>query len=209
MRTFVLALILASAGVDAATVAYTIDPAHTQVQVSWNHLNFSNPEAGFDAVSGTLQWDADDITRSSVSVVLGVDSIHSHVPALDEKLVSAEFLDRERFPTITFASSAVERAGDDGRLRIRGNLTVHGVTRPVELDARLNHVGRYPMLDVPAAGFDATAVIRRSDFGVVAGIPYVGDELKVRITVEALEAAGYAKAMKALAEQGNETGGKS
>lgn len=200
MRTMLAALcLIATAGATAAPVAYTLDPAHTQVVFSWNHLQFSNPEAAFDDVTGTLMWDADDIAHSSVRVTMNTGSVHSHVAALDDKLESAEFLDSARFPKATFASTHVERIGDAGQLRIDGNLTVHGVTRPVTLDARLNHVGEYPMLQVPAAGFSAHATIRRSEFGVGAGIPYVGDELDVRISTEALEAVGFAKAMRAIA----------
>lgn len=202
MRSLVaLTGLLASACALAAPVAYTLDPAHTQVQFSWNHLQYSNPEAGFDDVSGTLMWDADDIANSSVDVTMAVDSVHSHVAALDQKLKSAEFLDAQRYPQARFVSTHVERLGDaPGHLRIDGNLTVHGATRPVSLDAHLNRVGTYPMLEVPAAGFSASTVIKRSQFGVGEGIPYVGDELTVRITTEALEATGFAKAMQAMAK---------
>jgi polyisoprenoid-binding protein YceI len=201
MRSVVaLYCLFASSCAFAAPVAYTLDPAHTQVQFSWNHLQYSNPEAGFDEVAGTLMWDADDITHSSVDVTMAVDSVHSHVAALDQKLRSAEFLDAGRYPKARFVSTRVERLDDAGHLRINGNLTVHGVTRPISLDARLNRVGTYPMLEVPAAGFSASTVIKRSEFGVGEGIPYVGDELEVRITAEALEAVGYAKAMKAMAQ---------
>ena len=202
MRSTVVAafFLFAAAAAHAAPVAYTLDPNHTQVQFSWNHMQFSNPEAGFDDVTGTLLWDADDVTRSSVTVTMNVGSIHSHVPALDEKLKSAEFLDAVHYPKATFVSTRVQRSGADG-LRIDGNLTVHGVTRPVTLDAQINHQGVYPMLQVPAAGFAASAVIKRAEFGVGEGIPYVSDDLHVRITTEALEAQGFAKAMAAFAEK--------
>lgn len=199
MRTMLAALALtASAAATAAPVAYTLDPAHTQVVFSWNHLQYSHPEAAFDDVSGTLMWDADDISRSSVNVSMAVASIHSHVAALDDELKSAKFLDAPQYPKATFASTRVEKIDDAGNLRISGNLTVHGVTRPVTLDAHLNHVGKYPMIDVPAAGFSARTVIKRSEFGVGEGVPFVGDELAVRISAEALEAGGFAKAMAAI-----------
>lgn len=198
---FASTCLFASAVTVAAPIAYTLDPAHTQVLVSWNHLQYSHPEAGFDDVTGTLLLDAKDITKSSVDVTIAVDGIHSHVTALDEKLKSAEFLDATKYPKLRFVSTRVERLDKAGHLRISGNLTVHGVTRPVSLDAQLIRAGTYPMLEIPAAGFSASTVIKRSEFGVAAGIPYVGDELKVRITTEALEAEGFAKAMKAMAEK--------
>ena len=201
MRSTVIAALclFATATASAAPVAYTLDPNHTQVQFSWNHMQFSNPEAGFDDVTGTLMWDADDIANSSVDVTVVADSVHSHVAVLDQKLKSEEFLDVQRYPRLRFVSTRVERRDDAGNLRVHGNLTVHGTTRPIILDAHLNRVGMYPMLEVPAAGFSASAVIKRSEFGVAEGIPYVGDELTVRITAEALEAAGFAKAMQAMA----------
>jgi polyisoprenoid-binding protein YceI len=211
MRAIVaLSCLFAATCTAAAPVAYTLDPAHTQMQFSWNHLQYSNPQAGFDDVAGTLMWDADDITKSWVEVTISVESMHSHVALLDEKLKSAEFLDTTRYPKIRFVSTRVERLDKAGHLRISGNLSVHGITRPVSLDAHLNRVGVYPMLEVPAAGFSASATIKRAEFGVGAGIPYVGDELKVRITTEALEAAGFAKAMQAIAanEQANQSSPK-
>jgi len=201
MRTILaMSCLFAFASATAAPVAYTIDPAHTQVQFSWNHLQFSNPEAGFDDVAGTLMCDADDVTKSSVDVTMQVASVHSHVALLDEKLKSAEFLDSGHFPKARFVSTRVERLDDAGHLRISGKLTVHGVTQPADLDAHINRTGIYPMIEVPGAGFSASTVIKRSQFGVGAGIPYVGDNLQVRITAEALEAVGYAKAMKAMAD---------
>ena len=201
MRTLIaLSCLFASACAVAAPVAYTLDPAHTQVQFSWNHLQYSNPEAGFDDVAGTLLWDSDNVANSSVDVTISSASVHSHVAVLDQKLKSAEFLDAQRYPQMRFVSTRVERVdAATGHLRIDGNLSVHGITRPISLDAHLNRAGVYPMLEVPAAGFSASAVIKRSEFGVGAGIPYVGDELKVRITTEALEAVGFAKAMRAIA----------
>lgn len=203
MRSIIVAAfcLFAACTATAAPVAYTLDPGHTQVQFSWDHMQFSRPEAGFDDISGVLMWDADDVRASSVAVTMNVASIHSHVAALDEKLKSAEFLDAAQFPKATFVSTRVRRAGNNGRLRIDGNLTVHGVTRPVSLDAQIRHVGIYPMLEVPAAGFTASTTIKRAAFGVGAGIPYVGDELQVRITTEALEAEGFAKAMQAMAQK--------
>ena len=195
-------LLGASGAVLASETPYTLDPGHTQVQLNWNHLGFSNPGASFDDISGTLNWDAADITKSSVKVSMAVDSIHSHVPLLDQKLKSDEFLGTSKFPKIDFISTKVEKTDAADRYKVTGDLTVHGVTKPVVLDVTLNHTGIYPMLNVPAAGFDATTSFKRSDFGVGGGVPYVSDEIRVRITAEALEAKGFAKAMKAFSESG-------
>lgn len=197
-------LITAATPAIGADTAYTLDPGHTQVQFSWNHLGFSNPGASFDDISGTLRWDAADVTKSSVKVSIAVASVHSHVPLLDQKLKSDEFFAAGTFPNITFASTRVERAGGTDRFKVTGDLTVHGVTRPVVLDVVINHSGMYPMVEVPAVGFDATTRFRRSAFGVAAGVPLVSDEIRVQITAEALEAVGFAKAMQAMS--GNSSG---
>jgi polyisoprenoid-binding protein YceI len=186
----------------AAEVVYTLDPGHTQVQFNWSHLGFSNPGANFDEVAGNLNWNEADPTQSSVKVSMPVESIHSHVALLDQKLKSPDFFDAAKFPAVTFASTKVERAGADGKFKVTGDLSLHGVTKPVVLDVTLNRAGMYPMLNVPALGFDASTVIKRSDFGVSMGIPYVGDVIQVHITAEAMEAVGFAKAMKAMAEAG-------
>lgn len=184
----------------AATVAYTLDPNHTQVQFQWSHLQFSHPGGNFDVVTGRLDWDDKDITRSSVTVTMPVSSLHTHVPALDDELKSPAWFDAAKFPNVTFQSTAVQRTAAKDRFKIAGRLTVRGITRDVVLDATLNRQGVYPMLAVPAVGFDATTRIKRSDFGLAAAIPMVSDEIDVRITVEAMEAAAFEKAMKAFQE---------
>lgn len=103
---------------------------------------------------------------------------------LDEHLLGADFFEAEKFPTATFKSTGVNVIGE-GKLDVSGDLTIHGVTKPVLLAVTINKVGEHPMAKVPAAGFDATTTLKRSDFGVGAYVPVVGDELAIRITLEA------------------------
>ncbi|HMB56756.1 MAG TPA: YceI family protein [Arenimonas sp.] len=184
----------------AADVTYTLDPSHTQVQFNWAHMGYSHPGGDFDTISGSLKWNAADISKSSVKVNIAVDSIHTRVAALDEELRGDKFFDTAKFPTITFTSTKVERGAKAGRFKVTGDLSLHGVTKPVVLDVTLNQQGIYPMLKLPALGFDASTHIKRSDFGLGYGVPMVGDDVQVRITVEAMEAEGYAKAMKEMAK---------
>ena len=179
-----LALAAASANTFAAGVTYRLDPAHTNVLASWSHFGFSHPSAQFGAADGTLVYDADDVSKSRVEVTLPLSGLDSFVPKLDEHLRSADFFDAANFPAITFRSTRVEDLGE-GRLRITGDLTVKGTTRPVVLLAQLNRIGEHPMDKAPAIGFDATATLRRSEFGVGAYVPNVGDEITLRITTEA------------------------
>jgi polyisoprenoid-binding protein YceI len=172
------------------TEKYDIDASHSEVVFGWNHFGFSNPTARFDKIEGSVLLDQADLTKSSISVSLPLESLDTHVAKLDEALKSPDFFDAAKYPTITFKSTKVEKAGENG-LKITGDLTVHGVTRPVTLDAKVNKIGIFEIPGVTkaqAAGFDATTVIRRSDFGVAKYVPAVSDEIPVRITLDAKQA---------------------
>lgn len=178
----------------AATQEFALDPAHTLVRITWNHAGFSNPGAAFDVGQGTLTWDAEDPGQSSVTVSIPVNSVATRVPALDGTF-KTELFEASKYPALTFASTGVERVGSK-QYRVEGNLTVRGITKPVTLDATLNGAGEHPMLHAPAIGFDATATIKRSEFGLGAYIPLVSDQVQIRITAEAVEPAALAKAMR-------------
>ena len=105
---------------------------------------------------------------------------------LDEHLLKADFFDAATYPTATFKSTGVTAAGE-GALKVAGDLTIHGVTRPVVLDVTINKIGEHPMRKVPAAGFDATTTILRSDYGVGGYVPVVGDEVRIDIALEAVK----------------------
>jgi len=169
---------------------YDIDASHSEVVFGWNHFGFSNPTARFDKIEGSVLLDKADLTKSSISVSLPLESLDTRVAKLDEALKSPDFFDAAKYPTITFKSTKVEKAGENG-LKITGDLTIHGVTRPVTLDAKVNKIGIFEIpgvIKAQAAGFDATTVIRRSDFGVTKYVPAVSDEIPVRITLDAKQA---------------------
>lgn len=188
-----LALGFASASSFAASETYTIDTTHTQTIFSWNHFGYSNPTANFDKINGTITFDAADASKSSVDVTIAIDSINSHVAKFDEHLKSADFFDVAKFPTATFKSSKVEKGTAKDSYKVTGDLTIHGVTKSVTIDATLNGVGVHPMKKVPAIGFDGTVEIKRSDFGLGKYVPNVSDEVKIRITTEATVAKKEAK----------------
>ena len=176
-------LIGAAVTAHADPVTYKLDPGHTMVLFSWNHFGFSNPTANLGLGDGTLVFDEKNPAKSSVEVTLPLANLDTHVSALDEHLKKPDFLDADKFSTVTFKSTKVQAEGV-GKYKVTGDLTVHGVTKPVVLDAKLNKSGEHPMLKVQAIGFDATATIKRSDFGVGAYVPNVSDEIKIRITTE-------------------------
>ena len=178
------ALVAASANAFAAGVTYKLDPTHTNVLASWNHFGYSNPFANFGDVDGTLVYDAADVSKSSVEVTLPLSGLNGFSDKFNAHLRSADFFNAGKFPTASFKSTKVEAAGN-GKLKITGDLTIKGITKPVVLDVTLNKAGEHPMKKVPAIGFDATATVKRSDFGVGAYAPNVSDEVKIRITTEA------------------------
>lgn len=185
-RTPLLALALATLSLPAfaATVPFEVDARHTQVLFTYSHFGLSNITGRFGDVSGTIAFDAADPAASSVDVTIPIASLSTGVPKLDDHMKSPDMFDAAQFPTARFVSTSVTAAGKD-KLKIAGKLTLHGVTKPVVLDATTNFVGPHPMSRAPVAGFDAAATIRRSDFGVAYMLPGVPDEVHVRITLEA------------------------
>ncbi len=176
-------LLGAAVSVQAAPVTYKLDPGHTMVLFSWNHFGYSNPTADFGLGEGTVVFDEQHPAQSSVEVTLPLAGLDTHVPALDKHLKEADFFDADKYPTVTFKSTKVQPLGGH-KFRVTGDLTVHGVTKPVVLAATLNKVGPHPMTKAQAIGFDATASIKRSDFGIGAYVPNVSDEISIRITTE-------------------------
>lgn len=179
------ALLLASTSAMAASQAYVIDGGHTQTEFTWNHFGFSNPSGGFDDIKGTINYDAADPLKSSVEVTIAISSMNTHVKKLDEHLSDADFFDAAKFPTATFKSTKVTKGAAKGDYKVSGDLTIHGVTKPVTLDAKLNRADLHPMKKVPTIGFDASTTIKRSDFGMGAYVPNVSDEIRIHITTEA------------------------
>ena len=168
----------------AAPVTYKLDPAHTSVVAQWNHFGFSNPFAHFGNVEGTLVYDAANPGNSSVQVTLPLSGLESFTPKFNEHLRSADFFDAASFPNATFKSTKVEAAGA-GKFKVTGELTIKDITRSVVLDATLNKAADHPMSKAPTIGFDATTTISRTEFGVGAYAPNVGDTVTLRITTEA------------------------
>jgi polyisoprenoid-binding protein YceI len=183
----------AASSVQATPVTYRLDPAHTMVLFSWNHFGFSNPTANLGLGKGTLVYDAQSPAKSTVEVTLPLSGLDTHVTALDTHLKEPDFFDADKFPTATFKSTKVQPLGGD-KFTVTGDLTVHGITKSIVLDATLNKVGPHPMTNAQSIGFDATGSLKRSDFGVAKYVPNVSDEITIRITTEgSVPKAGAAK----------------
>ena len=196
-------LIVAAAALFAASplyaVTYTFEPQHTQGVLRWNHLGFANPTAQFNTVEGTLEFDPADPTHSSVAVTIPLTSMSTGVPDLNDDFRSSDFFDFAKFPTATFKSRKIEKGGTPDTLKVAGDLSVHGITRPVLLDVTINKVGTNPRNQVPTVGFEAMATLKRSDFGLGLYVPQVSDEIRIHITAEAAEKNAYEQYLKAQA----------
>ncbi|MFZ7095967.1 YceI family protein [Luteimonas dalianensis] len=190
-RTLALAAALSvfTTGAIAAPVTYTMDPAHTTVAAKWNHFGFSNPVILFGDIDGTIVYDADNVSASSVQVTLPLSGVESNVQAFNDHLLSDDFFDAAQFPEATFRSTSVEADGDD-ELKITGELTIKGITKEVVLEADINLIGEHPATGKQTAGFDAETTIKRSDFGLGLYVPNVADEIELHITTEAPVASG-------------------
>ena len=178
-------LAFAAAPAFAAPVTYKLDPTHTNVIAQWSHFGFSNPFANFGQVEGAVVYDPDNVGNSSVQVTLPLSGLNGFSEKFNAHLNSGDFFDSAKYPDATFKSTKVEAAGTN-KLTVTGDLTVKGITKPVVLDVTLNKAAEHPMGKRAAIGFDATAKLKRTDFGVGKFAPNVSDEVELRITTEAM-----------------------
>ena len=160
IRRLVFAAALALAAPSLYATTYTIEPDYTQGVFRWSHLGFSNPAAQVSQGQGTLEFDSAHPTRASVSVTIPLSTLNTGVPALDEHLRSEDFFEVAKFPTATFRSTKVEQGAGKDRLKVTGELNLHGVTKPVTLDVIVLKVGSNPRTDLPTVGFQATTTLR-------------------------------------------------
>ena len=159
---------------------YKIDSGHTQLLWQVNHLGFSLFDGQFGGITGTLSLDPRQPGAAKLNVSIPMTGLTTTVTALTTHLNGPDFFDTAKYPVATFVSTSVVPNGTSAR--ITGDLTLRGVTRPVTLDAKF--MGAGPGMMPPRAtnvGFEASATIKRSDFGIAYGIPAVGDEVKLRI----------------------------
>lgn len=161
--------------------AYKVESYHTRVLFAVNHMGFTTYYGDFTGVSGTLNLDPANPSASAVEVSFPTASVSTTNAVLDGELKSADWLDAGKAPTITFKSTKVTLTSST-TADITGDLTLHGVTKPVTLAAKFNAVGPNMMTRKVNIGFDATAHIKRSDFGVTKYVPLIGDNVDVIIS---------------------------
>lgn len=185
-QTFLAAaLALTATGALAAPEKYDLDPSHSQVVFSYNHLGFSTTTGMFSGFEGVIMFDAENPAASSVEVSIPVMSMFTGWEKREEHFMSEDFFGASDGDLVTFTSTAIEVTGET-TAKITGDLTMNDVTKSVVLDATLNQkADAHPMNNQPWLGFSATTTLLRSDFGVDKFAPYVSDEVEVSISIEA------------------------
>jgi polyisoprenoid-binding protein YceI len=168
----------------AQTSTWVNDPNHSEVDFTITHMAISNVHGRFGHVAATIAYNEADVTKSTVTATIDIAGLNTGEDARNNHLKSPDFFDVATYPSATFTSTSVAKSGDT--LTINGNLTVHGVTKPVVLTAE-GPRGPAPGMDKKQhAGFSATTTIKRSDFGIGPKFPagMVGDEVKLNIELD-------------------------
>lgn len=159
---------------------YKVDAYHTQVVFGLSHFGFTNFNGTFSDATGTLQYDPAKPAGAKLAISIPVESVLTPVPKLTAELKDADWFDAAKFPTATFTSTNVTPSGKN-TATITGNLTLHGITKPVTLKARFIGAGTNPINKAYTIGFEATGIIKRADFGVNKYVPMVADAVNLTI----------------------------
>ncbi|NHC05821.1 YceI family protein [Azonexus fungiphilus] len=183
LASLVLALAAASPAL-AAPETYTVDGTHTFPRFSYSHLGYSTQLSRFNSTSGKVVYDAAAKT-GTVDIVIDAKSVDTGYATFNEHIQGEDFLDTAKFPTATFKSTKVVFEGDKPA-RIEGQLTIKGVTKPVTLTVTDFKAAPHPMLKKNAIGANAWTVIKRSEFNAGKYAPYVGDDVRIDIAIEAI-----------------------
>jgi polyisoprenoid-binding protein YceI len=172
---------------------YEIDPAHSSVQFSIRHLMVTNVRGSFKGVKGTVTYDPDSPATSTVRAIIDAGTISTNDNERDAHVKGADFLDVERYPTIEFKSTSVKKSGATG-LEVTGDLTVHGITKPVVLNVEEISPETKDPWGNTRIGASAKTKIKRSDFGLKWNAPLetggvlVGDDVKLEFELEFVKA---------------------
>ena len=185
MRTIacVAAAVLTLAPATVHAAAYTLNKDHTDVTFTINHLGFSMKHGWFNEVEGMLDIDPAKPAAAKVDVTIKATSINTNHGQRDKDISAPNMLDTAKFPTIHYVSTKVTPTGAD-TATVVGDLTLHGVTKPVTMMVKLNKQGPSPFGGTPTMGFTGKGMLKRSDFGINAMLPMIGDEVDFVIDTE-------------------------
>ena len=186
-RSFLAALFMTAAmATPAGAEIYKIEPSHTRVQYRVSHLGFSQMPGIFSDVRGTIDFDPEKPNTAQVEAIINANAVTMNNSLLDSKLKGGDFFNTAKFPVITFKSTEIERTGASKGV-MHGQLTLLGVTRPVVLKIDFRKKGWNKYQGGDAVGFSAWTKIHRSDFGMKYLLPDVGDDVSIRIDLEAVK----------------------
>ncbi len=186
LSTAILAVSAATAATPGPTLesvkagTYAVESYHTQIGFSLSHFGFTNYSGLISGATGSLRLDPANLAASKLEVSIPVQSILTTVPKLTDELKGDKWFDVAQFPQATFTSTNVSDVGN-GEVTIAGNLTLHGVTKPIVLHAHLVGAGVNPIDKAYTVGFQASGTIKRSDFGVSLYAPALGDDVELSI----------------------------
>jgi polyisoprenoid-binding protein YceI len=172
----------------APTGAYVTEAGHRYITFSYSHQGLSKPWLRWRDWKGDLTWNAEDPSKSSISVVINTPSIDTGVDDFDDHMKSPDLFDVAKFPAATFKSTSIERTGPNTG-KITGDLTIKDVTKPIMLDARINAARFAPDRKNPGVGkyklgFSATAKMKRSEWNMGYAVPFVGDDVDIVVEAE-------------------------
>ena len=185
MKSLTLVVALTGAFVFSANAdTFKLDPVHSFVLFSVQHLGIANTYGRFNDISGMVVFDRDNPSKSSVELSVQVESLDTHNSIRERSLKSPDFFDVKQFPTMTFKSTKVEGSGDT--LKVFGDLTIHGVTKPMTVDFKKGGEGKGVFGEMRGGG-ETHFTIRRSDFGMNFEQGEVGDEVNIILSLEGIK----------------------
>lgn len=166
---------------------YALEKNHASITFKVMHMGYAYYTMRFNDFDASIDLDSKAPEKSKLNVTIDPKSLDSNNPKLTEHVSGSDFLDVAKYPTITFVSKSITKTGPNTG-KITGDMTIHGVTKPVTLDTTFNGGSLHPMMKQYDIGFSATTTLKRSDFGVAGYIPLVGDEIQVAVETEFLKA---------------------
>ncbi len=188
MKKMILSALMVVSSLAYAS-SWEIDPAHASAGFSVKHLGVSNVNGVLGPVSGKIETDDKDLTKSKIEASIDVKGIDTRFEKRDSHLKSPDFFDVEKFPTATFKSTKIEKVSDT-KYKVTGDLTMHGVTKSVTLDTDLTAEVKNPFSGASTRALTATGQVNRQDFGLawksaaVEAVKVVGDDVKINIEAE-------------------------
>lgn len=189
MTAMIAGVVLSVATLSAPAQAdtYKVDPAHAFAMFKVSHFGWSNNWGRFNDVTGSIDFDKADVTKSKVSITIKTASVDTNHDKRDAHLRSPDFFNAKEFPEMKFVSTKIDKTGDK-TANVTGNLTLLGVTKPVTLSVTWNKEGpHFRNKDKIHTGFSATGTIKRSDFGMKKFVPAIGDTITLFLDVEAIK----------------------